>query len=301
MVNNNNHNNQVRQSPRSNHQLDSSSSPSSSSSTCCCCCCCISCVGVLFRALFCCDCRGSSSSPSERVRLLGPESARRAHTGSTGRRTSSRGFHRGPTGSAEANLMSFNNVGSVNSTSEGSDGNSSYPFYYYYNDEENNNGPEESSGAVNTPGAMGYDRAAVHRDRMRMRAASGRNGDFVNAREYILGGLSEREMINRAKRLALIDFLPEYAYRKSLSPSVLPPASPCIEQSQASFPTGEVTSDYTGECPICMEEYEEGDPVRTLPCLHTFHKSCVDDWLARSFTCPSCQINITIDPDEGSG
>lgn len=41
-------------------------------------------------------------------------------------------------------------------------------------------------------------------------------------------------------------------------------------------------------CVICMNEFVIGDPLRYLPCLHTYHKECIDDWLMRSFTCPSC-------------
>lgn len=37
-----------------------------------------------------------------------------------------------------------------------------------------------------------------------------------------------------------------------------------------------------------MGEYTMGDPLRFLPCMHTYHKDCIDDWLMRSFTCPSC-------------
>lgn len=37
-----------------------------------------------------------------------------------------------------------------------------------------------------------------------------------------------------------------------------------------------------------MVDFEEGDSIRYLPCMHCFHKQCVDDWLMRSFTCPSC-------------
>jgi len=42
------------------------------------------------------------------------------------------------------------------------------------------------------------------------------------------------------------------------------------------------------ECVICMIEFNNGDRVRYLPCMHTYHVECIDDWLMRSFTCPSC-------------
>ncbi|XP_012559480.1 RING finger protein 11 [Hydra vulgaris] len=42
------------------------------------------------------------------------------------------------------------------------------------------------------------------------------------------------------------------------------------------------------ECVICMCDFDIGDPMRFLPCLHTYHKQCIDNWLLRSFTCPSC-------------
>lgn len=32
-------------------------------------------------------------------------------------------------------------------------------------------------------------------------------------------------------------------------------------------------------CYICLVEYEEADTIRTLPCHHEFHKTCVDKWL----------------------
>lgn len=41
-------------------------------------------------------------------------------------------------------------------------------------------------------------------------------------------------------------------------------------------------------CVICMIEFMVGDAVRYLPCMHTYHVDCIDDWLMRSFTCPSC-------------
>lgn len=37
-----------------------------------------------------------------------------------------------------------------------------------------------------------------------------------------------------------------------------------------------------------MLDFNEGDRIRFLPCMHTYHVACIDDWLMRSFTCPSC-------------
>lgn len=33
------------------------------------------------------------------------------------------------------------------------------------------------------------------------------------------------------------------------------------------------------ECIICLEEYQEGEKIRTLPCKHQFHSVCIDLWL----------------------
>jgi len=45
-------------------------------------------------------------------------------------------------------------------------------------------------------------------------------------------------------------------------------------------------------CSICLCEYEEGEDVRFLPCKHIFHPACVDTWLKRNASCPSCRQSI---------
>ena len=50
-----------------------------------------------------------------------------------------------------------------------------------------------------------------------------------------------------------------------------------------------LTSNYhLPRCVICMNEFLFGDELRYLPCMHCYHRECIDDWLMRSFTCPSC-------------
>ncbi len=32
--------------------------------------------------------------------------------------------------------------------------------------------------------------------------------------------------------------------------------------------------------------------MRTLPCLHTFHSACAEEWLQKKKVCPLCQFPI---------
>uniref|UniRef100_A0A061RFX1 E3 ubiquitin-protein ligase SDIR1 n=1 Tax=Tetraselmis sp. GSL018 TaxID=582737 RepID=A0A061RFX1_9CHLO len=49
---------------------------------------------------------------------------------------------------------------------------------------------------------------------------------------------------------------------------------------------------YKERCNICLCDYDEGDVVRTLPCLHWFHADCVDRWLRSNGTCPICKNRV---------
>ncbi|KAJ0397517.1 hypothetical protein P43SY_005643 [Pythium insidiosum] len=45
-------------------------------------------------------------------------------------------------------------------------------------------------------------------------------------------------------------------------------------------------------CCICLVDYELDDELRLLPCGHDFHVPCVDEWLARNASCPTCRKSI---------
>lgn len=45
-------------------------------------------------------------------------------------------------------------------------------------------------------------------------------------------------------------------------------------------------------CSICLTDFEIGDCLRTLQCMHRFHASCVDMWLAMSGKCAVCQTLV---------
>lgn len=51
-------------------------------------------------------------------------------------------------------------------------------------------------------------------------------------------------------------------------------------------------------CAICMEDFKEGDELKTLPCLHMYHGHCIDSWLQRDNSCPICKTPIGRPPSQ---
>ncbi|KAI9004620.1 hypothetical protein BC832DRAFT_592563 [Gaertneriomyces semiglobifer] len=47
-------------------------------------------------------------------------------------------------------------------------------------------------------------------------------------------------------------------------------------------------------CPICLEAFIEGEPIRELlPCRHYFHNHCIEPWLTtRCGVCPVCRFDL---------
>jgi len=44
------------------------------------------------------------------------------------------------------------------------------------------------------------------------------------------------------------------------------------------------------QCAICLEDFQEGCHISTLEkCKHTFHKSCLELWIQRAWSCPICR------------
>lgn len=46
------------------------------------------------------------------------------------------------------------------------------------------------------------------------------------------------------------------------------------------------------KCMICLEEFENGMMIRTLPCFHRFMSGCIDPWLTQQAKCPVCKKSI---------
>jgi len=72
-------------------------------------------------------------------------------------------------------------------------------------------------------------------------------------------------------------------------PKSKPQASTSTSSSSQEF-----TPSYGNECSICLDDFQDGDKVRILPCGHIFHRDEIDDWLTRiKKLCPICKRDIT--------
>jgi E3 ubiquitin-protein ligase RNF11 len=93
--------------------------------------------------------------------------------------------------------------------------------------------------------------------------------------------LTEEQRLQIVTRLALIQSLPVGHYN---------------DKAFCELNTGDTCSLRKGsdkiegkrECPICMNDFLPGQSIRLLPCMHFYHIHCIDDWLMRALTCPTC-------------
>lgn len=84
--------------------------------------------------------------------------------------------------------------------------------------------------------------------------------------DEILGEKAMQEAIVQSQRAHLANNLPREKYNASQHRDIV-------------------------ECELCLEEYQAGDELMRLPCMHAFHACCVSPWLQKAGSCPVCQTD----------
>mmetsp|Transcript_24390 Transcript_24390/g.34200 ORF Transcript_24390/g.34200 Transcript_24390/m.34200 type:complete len:655 (+) Transcript_24390:120-2084(+) len=65
------------------------------------------------------------------------------------------------------------------------------------------------------------------------------------------------------------------------------------KQQISALPTRKVTKvNPEAKCSVCQCEYELGQQITSLPCFHSYHSECIENWLTRKKTCPECLKEI---------
>lgn len=65
---------------------------------------------------------------------------------------------------------------------------------------------------------------------------------------------------------------------------------PTMKYSTVGKSTGsDDADDEKCSCAVCMEDYAVDEEISIMPCLHKFHRECINTWLRQSNTCPICK------------
>lgn len=75
-----------------------------------------------------------------------------------------------------------------------------------------------------------------------------------------------------------ITMLPTYRYQKK-----------CEEEEKKNNDTEYIGKDM---CIICRMDFKESEDIRALPCLHIYHRRCIDKWIIKKRVCPTCKYSI---------
>ncbi|KAF9582073.1 hypothetical protein BGW38_000682 [Lunasporangiospora selenospora] len=168
--------------------------------------------------------------------------------------------------------------------------------------------PEEQSIKTNTKDSDTTSSNAHHDTRAQNRGSSLASPSLsrVNSLRGSISGKSVKSVRSLRALDAAITLDATAQPSVMMPPSTTPPTPPTLQPVpvNANAPpnsTSETPTDNT--CAVCLDDFTEGEEIRTLPCSHEFHCECIDPWLTRkSSTCPLCKYDcLPISQEEAEG
>ncbi|KQJ92517.1 E3 ubiquitin-protein ligase RNF181 [Brachypodium distachyon] len=70
-------------------------------------------------------------------------------------------------------------------------------------------------------------------------------------------------------------------------------SDPASKKAMLDMPVPEVGETREQDCAVCLEDFVAGagaKALRMMPCSHSFHQSCIWDWLLVNRLCPVCRF-----------
>ncbi|XP_039010411.1 E3 ubiquitin protein ligase RIE1-like [Hibiscus syriacus] len=89
-----------------------------------------------------------------------------------------------------------------------------------------------------------------------------------------------------------IDFLLKYRFKINNYENVSTEAGKMVPMSGGYSANEHLLLPDDAECCICLNSYEDGEELHSLPCNHHFHSTCIVKWLKMKATCPLCKHSI---------
>eukprot|EP01083_Nonionella_stella_P273729 928849_1 len=105
-----------------------------------------------------------------------------------------------------------------------------------------------------------------------------------------LGGLSARDLTlssDEETEQTAVDFLRSRRHRHRGATSSQIRALPLFRLTEKS---SQIKNGV--ECLICRQPFQAKEQLRTLPCIHSYHRQCADHWLKIKKKCPVCDTKI---------
>merc|ERR1712062_34563 len=87
-----------------------------------------------------------------------------------------------------------------------------------------------------------------------------------------------------------------YGYSQNVSKFEQTPTSSQFIEALADIEVKSSSQIEEKECSICLKVPEVGDILHQLPCKHSFHKSCIIQWLKKINSCPLCRTEFPSQP-----
>ncbi|KAG4072116.1 hypothetical protein HA402_015615 [Bradysia odoriphaga] len=56
-------------------------------------------------------------------------------------------------------------------------------------------------------------------------------------------------------------------------------------------------NDTHSSCSICISDFMKNEIILILPCVHKFHRPCIQTWLCKNNSCPTCRERVFEDMD----
>jgi len=121
---------------------------------------------------------------------------------------------------------------------------------------------------------------------------------FVDAPYPLSSGFSEEDLRGYTINISTAPFYgafpPEmdmtYEELASLEPVYV--GAKCVNNLPSCKHDGSPLPGDQTNCTVCLGEFAEGEELKSLPCVHFFHKDCIDTWLMVGHTCPVCKTLV---------